>query len=253
MKSDITFSFITIVLVLLQSCAHSTNCPEPTAVKISSETSTKIDARLIKAANMDASFEKKAEQIRQSLSPELQSFEIIEYRACTAYQNGLIDKERYNELINIVLPLILKPGQVADSSVVQTGKVKTGTKAVQNTMGTAGPMYGFTEDGVFFIHKDCVKAAQGKKPQLIASRSGWRALPMEEVGNYYLARVSITAPIRRKELYCFDIGGDNFIPHQLYRYEVDICWDDGDVKWKNENNKEEGCNYNTDPLPRTPF
>jgi len=113
--------FSTAVIVLLQSCVH---CPEPTVIHMSSEMSAKVDAIF----KMNIAYEKKVEEIRQVLPAELQSFEVIDYRACKAYQNGLIDKQRYNELVNGVLP------QFSRSATASKGLPVSAAPAGNNVM-----------------------------------------------------------------------------------------------------------------------
>ena len=108
------------------------------------------------------------------------------------------------------------------------------------------PLYGFTKQGVFFIHKGLVEQAGGYKPLLITEANNYKKVSMREKSDYYYAIIDL---LRHREIcYCFSIGSNNYIPHQLKRIGSPH-FNEGDVK----DNKQGGYNFCTSALDSTPF
>ncbi len=124
---------------------------------------------------------------------------------------------------------------------------------IKNISIQAVKYYGFTEDGTFFIHEDCVREVGGNEPILRSARNSWKEISMKKKNSYYTAKVPITKPILREEPYCFRVGKNEFLPHQLYRKDADICWTASDIRWNDPSDTEKGCNYFTTPLSKLPF
>ncbi|CAH1091333.1 hypothetical protein [Candidatus Nitrotoga sp. 1052] len=85
---------------------NSVTCIKPPPEVLTSGLEAKLDASVYKLgqiANANISSGQKIEKIRETL-PQVQSFEVLEYRFCRMYTNGLIDKTTYNELVRQVLP-----------------------------------------------------------------------------------------------------------------------------------------------------
>ena len=82
----------------------------------------------IAKANLTAN--QKVEKLRETL-PEVQSFEVLEYRFCRMYANGLIDKPTYNDMVKQVLPQFSKkqptevPKPVPEASTPKPPQYKT--------------------------------------------------------------------------------------------------------------------------------
>ncbi len=85
------------------------------------------------------------------------------------------------------------------------------------------PLYGFTAQGVFFLHESLVKAAAGTPPRLISGATDWKAREMKRVADYYVYDCRSNAKDRQtfqfyndfKVQYLFEIGMDRTIPSAL--------------------------------------
>lgn len=88
-------------------------CITPPPEVYTSDIEASLDAsagKLKNIAEANISIKQKVEKIRETFKG-IHSFEILEFRFCVMYINGLVDKEKYNELIDKVLPLLLKTGE----------------------------------------------------------------------------------------------------------------------------------------------
>ena len=94
-------------------------CIKPPPEVLTSALEAKLDASVYKLGqivNANITTGQKIEKIRETL-PGVQSFEVLEYRFCRMYTNGLIDKLTYNNLVLKVLPSIeTKPSTPAEST-----------------------------------------------------------------------------------------------------------------------------------------
>jgi len=58
-------------------------------------------------AKANVAVSQKVEKIRETL-PGVQSFEVLEWRFCTMYANGLITNPEYVDMVKQVLPVVTK-------------------------------------------------------------------------------------------------------------------------------------------------
>ena len=105
-------------------------------------------------------------------------------------------------------------------------------------------LYGFTSEGLFYIHVDVVAAAGGDSPELVAGFNNWARVPMSRSGNYYIYQASTTGQFKFPLLYCFDLGGERYIPHVLVDMGSPLINPD-EVKSNNSG----GYNFLTKPQP----
>ena len=110
-------------------------------------------------------------------------------------------------------------------------------------------LYGVYQDGTFFITKKLVDAVEGNNPKVMFGPD-WRKKDMKlskDEKFYYFKSGRKFAPVFKVD-YCFDIGGNRFVPHALSSLQDDeilklIKWDDI------VDNQIGGYNLRTKPLP----
>lgn len=82
-----------------------------------------------------------------------------------------------------------------------------------------GALYGVTTDGVYYLAKSLVDAANGKPPKVMfqpdPSVDKWVRLEMSLDGSYYVYSSSRKLLPGVKTDFCFDIGNRKYIPHAL--------------------------------------
>jgi hypothetical protein len=107
------------------------------------------------------------------------------------------------------------------------------------------PLYGVTAGGIYFVAKDLVTAVEGSVPRVLFE-TRWQRYPMVASGKYYIFRSGrrIILPLAS---YCFDIGGNEYLPHVLYKgrggaFASQI--NNADIK----DNKNFGYNFMTVPI-----
>ena len=76
-------------------------------------------------------------------------------------------------------------------------------------------LYGFTANGIFYIHSDLIDAAGGGWPEITGGFTGRKRISMDRKGDYYIWQARTTGPYRFAQFYCFHIGGETYIPHAL--------------------------------------
>lgn len=87
--------------------------------------------------------------------------------------------------------------------------------AAASAASAGNSLYGFTSDGLFYIHKDVVAAAGADDPKLVAGINKWERVAMKRTGDYYIYQAKTTGQYKFPLLYCFDLGGERYIPHVL--------------------------------------
>jgi hypothetical protein len=83
-------------------------CFIPPADVMTSERDIQVKAAIPKikdVLNTSTSINEKYQRIREEI-PNLQTIEVLEFRACVAYANGLFTPSNYMDLVNNILPLI---------------------------------------------------------------------------------------------------------------------------------------------------
>ena len=78
-----------------------------------------------------------------------------------------------------------------------------------------GALYGVTSDGTYFISTDLVTAANGSAPKAMVEFEDYERQAMTLDGNYYIYKSGEKMEASEKVHFCFDIGGDRYIPHAL--------------------------------------
>lgn len=94
------------------------SCPRPpkeimnTAVQTEADVLVKEIGKIVKASGR-VSID--PQRIRQELSPKVASFEVIDYRMCIHWANGVLDTEHYQKYLTDIAPTLLEnqthPGQ----------------------------------------------------------------------------------------------------------------------------------------------
>jgi hypothetical protein len=92
---------------------------------------------------------------------------------------------------------------------------------------TGKPLYGFTEEGVFFVHNTLVENAQGDNPKLRSQTSEFRPRDMVKQGDYWVFDVRDThGDFERFRfyrdfaiLYYFEVDFEKYIPNQLMSFK----------------------------------
>jgi hypothetical protein len=103
-----------------------------------------------------------------------------------------------------------------------------------------GQPYGVTTNGVYFLDAKVWNKAEGDAPKVMYGPA-WNPKPMKLVGGYYIYESGLRKRLGVKTDYCFDIGGDRFIPHALVE---DPIIKDGDFV----DNGRGGYNFRTAPI-----
>lgn len=102
-----------------------TTCCIPPGPDFIPETEAKLNlSTLQKIVNASISLEQKVQKIKET-TPELQTFEVLEYRFCVMHAKGLIDAPTYNELVKKVLPIVLPVPPVVVSPPAREEKDKS--------------------------------------------------------------------------------------------------------------------------------
>ena len=110
-------------------------------------------------------------------------------------------------------------------------------------------LYGVYQDGTFFIAKKLVDAVEGSNPKVMFGPE-WQKKEMKLSADkkfYYFGPEKKLSPLFKVD-YCFDIGGNRFIPHALnsLRDEEILKLIDGE---NIVDNGMGGYNFRTKPLP----
>jgi hypothetical protein len=82
-----------------------------------------------------------------------------------------------------------------------------------------GALYGVTVAGDYFVAKKLVEAAEGEKPKAMYGPA-WDRKAMTLVGDYFVYRSGVKKRVGIKTDFCFDIGGNRFLPHALIENEM---------------------------------
>lgn len=109
-----------------------------------------------------------------------------------------------------------------------------------NAQDFKGQLYGVTTDGTYFISKKLVDKAEGDAPKAMFGPS-WNRKDMQAAGDYFIFKSGVKKRLGVKTDYCFDIGGDRYIPHALAE---DPIIKDGDFV----DNGKGGYNFRTGPI-----
>jgi hypothetical protein len=58
------------------------------------------------------------QRIRQELSPQVANFEVIDYRMCKQYANGVLDRDDYRKFLTDIAPTlkVISPGGISQTS-----------------------------------------------------------------------------------------------------------------------------------------
>ena len=103
------------------------------------------------------------------------------------------------------------------------GKPKTPEIAIPQNI----PLYGFTEQGVFFIHQSLVENIKGENPRLVSQITDWKPRKMEQKGVYWVYDCHAQPkdfgmfqfykgfPVE----YYFEAGFNKSIPNNLLQFE----------------------------------
>lgn len=116
-------------------------CVQPPPDVMASERRLGIDAQIdsvIGIVRSGLSTGTKYERIRAETAG-VQAIEILEYRMCVAYTNGLLDRESYQEFLREILPLL--PGvQRRDTITTHEEQAPSNTNPADDAAGSAGSM-----------------------------------------------------------------------------------------------------------------
>ncbi len=134
-----TFLFLSLLLLVVSSCASPSKrnlnefilkdgtrikCVEPPpdvvtkGIKVNAEVAAQKVGSLLKGTGgVDVDIER----IRQEVPPDVSTFEIVEYRICIQYVNGLLSKGEYNAFTRQILPALKNkiPEQEAAQLVIE--------------------------------------------------------------------------------------------------------------------------------------
>ena len=70
--------------------------------------------------------------------------------------------------------------------LVLLGACSSGKTPPLTPMPEEKPLYGFTKDGVFFVHDSLVKNAGGSIANLASQATEWKHRPMSRAGDYHI-------------------------------------------------------------------
>jgi len=111
--------------------------------------------------------------------------------------------------------------------------------------------YGFTKDGIFYIHRTLIEKSNGDIPYLKSDLTNWDdGEKMDLKGSYYLYKARIDKPFMNgvKIVYCFRIRGGIHLPTLLFSRRSDLI-NDNDVILNPTKN---GYNFETYPQDYLP-
>lgn len=113
--------------------------------------------------------------------------------------------------------------------------------------GNTNSLYGFTQNGVFYIHGDLIEAANGSRVEITGGFTQWKRVDMKRIGSYYVFEANTTGSFQFPQYYCFHIGSERYIPHALVDLGSPLI-KPKDVKANNQG----GYNFLTEPQDDLP-
>lgn len=112
------------------------------------------------------------------------------------------------------------------------------------------PKYGFSKEGVFFLHKSLISGISESVPCLVTGVTKWtNKIAMQSIGDYFIYTAKVDRPFQNKLLYCFylpDIG--LYIPQLLLENSSSLINPD-DIQMHPAN---DGSNFFTSPIDYLP-